>query len=94
MRVLTVFRFHADTVLGLRDEGLFRRSPNSVLLKQAAQAYDRGMLAPKPSFHIRAEALTTLMGRARRVAGDVRRPTPGRSAPEKVPTRPPGAPLS
>ncbi|TFY55500.1 hypothetical protein EVJ58_g8213, partial [Rhodofomes roseus] len=27
---------------GLQDEGLFRRSPNSVMLKQAQQAYDRG----------------------------------------------------
>lgn len=30
--------------LGLQDEGLFRRSPNSVMLKQAQQAYDRGRL--------------------------------------------------
>ncbi|KAH9936432.1 uncharacterized protein B0H18DRAFT_973929 [Fomitopsis serialis] len=29
---------------GLQDEGLFRRSPNSVMLRQAQQAYDRGSL--------------------------------------------------
>lgn len=28
---------------GLEEEGLFRRSPNSVLLKQVQQAYDRGI---------------------------------------------------
>jgi len=27
---------------GLEEEGLFRRSPNSIKLKQAQQAYDRG----------------------------------------------------
>lgn len=30
------------TMPGLQEEGLFRRSPNSVMLKQAQQAYDRG----------------------------------------------------
>ncbi|TBU29992.1 hypothetical protein BD311DRAFT_719574 [Dichomitus squalens] len=35
---------------GLRDEGLFRRSPNSVLLKQAAQAYDRGHVVSLETF--------------------------------------------
>nr|VWO96825.1 Uncharacterized protein [Ganoderma boninense] len=34
----------------LRDEGLFRRSPNSVLLKQAAQAYDRGHVVSLETF--------------------------------------------
>ena len=29
-------------LLGLQDEGLFRRSPSSALLKQVQQAYDRG----------------------------------------------------
>jgi Rho GTPase-activating protein 1 len=28
---------------GLEEEGLFRRSPNSVLLKQVQEAYDRGI---------------------------------------------------
>jgi Rho GTPase-activating protein 1 len=32
--------------LGLQDEGLFRRSPSSVLLKQVQQAYDRGIFSP------------------------------------------------
>ncbi|KAH9851764.1 Rho GTPase activation protein [Lenzites betulinus] len=35
---------------GLHDEGLFRRSPNSVLLKQAAQAYDRGHVVSLETF--------------------------------------------
>ncbi|KAI0667686.1 Rho GTPase activation protein [Trametes maxima] len=35
---------------GLQDEGLFRRSPNSVLLKQAAQAYDRGHVVSLDTF--------------------------------------------
>lgn len=29
---------------GMKEEGLFRRSPNSALLKQVQQAYDRGVL--------------------------------------------------
>lgn len=28
--------------LGLEDDGLFRRSPNSVLLRQVQEAYNRG----------------------------------------------------
>ncbi|KAI0715681.1 hypothetical protein C8T65DRAFT_142866 [Cerioporus squamosus] len=35
---------------GLHDEGLFRRSPNSVLLKQAVQAYDRGHVVSLETF--------------------------------------------
>ncbi|KAI0657273.1 Rho GTPase activation protein [Cubamyces menziesii] len=35
---------------GLNDEGLFRRSPNSVMLKQAAQAYDRGHVVSLETF--------------------------------------------
>ncbi|KAI8978734.1 Rho GTPase activation protein [Trametes punicea] len=35
---------------GLQDEGLFRRSPNSVMLKQAAQAYDRGHVVSLETF--------------------------------------------
>lgn len=33
---------HPHISLGLEEEGLFRRSPNSVLLKQVCDAYDRG----------------------------------------------------
>lgn len=29
--------------IGMTEEGLFRRSPNSVLLRQVQEAYDRGM---------------------------------------------------
>ncbi|OBZ68840.1 hypothetical protein A0H81_11269 [Grifola frondosa] len=35
---------------GLQEEGLFRRSPSSVLLKQAAQAYDRGHVVSLTTF--------------------------------------------
>ncbi|KAI0754804.1 Rho GTPase activation protein [Daedaleopsis nitida] len=38
------------TVYSLRDEGLFRRSPNSVLLKQVVQAYDRGHVVSLENF--------------------------------------------
>jgi len=36
---------------GLDEEGLFRRSPNSVLLKQVQQAYDRGQVVSLRSFN-------------------------------------------
>jgi hypothetical protein len=29
-------------ILGMEDDGLFRRSPNSALLRQVKEAYDRG----------------------------------------------------
>ncbi|GBE83240.1 hypothetical protein SCP_0502870 [Sparassis crispa] len=35
---------------GLEEEGIFRRSPNSVMLKQAQQAYDRGHVVSLESF--------------------------------------------
>ncbi|KAG1732412.1 uncharacterized protein EDB91DRAFT_1151795 [Suillus paluster] len=35
---------------GLNEEGLFRRSPSSVLLKQVQQAYDRGQVVSLQSF--------------------------------------------
>ncbi|KAI0947397.1 hypothetical protein AcV7_009836 [Taiwanofungus camphoratus] len=35
---------------GMQEEGLFRRSPNSVLLKQAQQAYDRGHVVSLETF--------------------------------------------
>ncbi|CCL99730.1 uncharacterized protein FIBRA_01752 [Fibroporia radiculosa] len=35
---------------GLQDEGLFRRSPNSALLKQVQQAYDRGQVVSLETF--------------------------------------------
>ncbi|OSX56415.1 hypothetical protein POSPLADRAFT_1159761 [Postia placenta MAD-698-R-SB12] len=35
---------------GLQEEGLFRRSPNSVMLKQAQQAYDRGHVVSLDTF--------------------------------------------
>ncbi|OCH91637.1 RhoGAP-domain-containing protein [Obba rivulosa] len=35
---------------GMHDEGLFRRSPNSALLKQVQQAYDRGHVVSLESF--------------------------------------------
>ncbi|KAH9949804.1 Rho GTPase activation protein [Amylocystis lapponica] len=35
---------------GLEDEGIFRRSPNSVLLKQVQQAYDRGQVVSLETF--------------------------------------------
>ncbi|KZT09163.1 Rho GTPase activation protein [Laetiporus sulphureus 93-53] len=35
---------------GMQDEGLFRRSPNSVLLKQVQQAYDRGQVVSLDTF--------------------------------------------
>lgn len=36
---------------GLKEEGLFRRSPNSTLLKQVQQAYDRGQVVTLPTFN-------------------------------------------
>ncbi|KAG0708429.1 hypothetical protein DFH29DRAFT_892451 [Suillus ampliporus] len=36
---------------GLNEEGLFRRSPSSVLLKQVQQAYDRGQVVSLQSFN-------------------------------------------
>lgn len=42
--VVNITRTH-ETRIGLDEEGLFRRSPNSVLLKQVQQAYDRGILS-------------------------------------------------
>ncbi|KII90719.1 hypothetical protein PLICRDRAFT_137120, partial [Plicaturopsis crispa FD-325 SS-3] len=35
---------------GMEEEGLFRRSPNSVLLRQAQEAYDRGQVVTLESF--------------------------------------------
>lgn len=36
---------------GLSEEGIFRRSPSSVLLKQVQEAYDRGQVVSLPSFN-------------------------------------------
>lgn len=36
-------RFLESPFVGIKDEGLFRRSPNSALLKQVQEAYDRGV---------------------------------------------------
>lgn len=36
---------------GLNEEGIFRRSPSSVLLKQVQEAYDRGQVVSLPSFN-------------------------------------------
>ncbi|KAH7915467.1 hypothetical protein BJ138DRAFT_1054822 [Hygrophoropsis aurantiaca] len=36
---------------GLEEDGLFRRSPNSVLLKQVQQAYDRGQVVSLSTFN-------------------------------------------
>lgn len=33
---------YAEALSGMQEEGLFRRSPNSVLLRQVTEAYDRG----------------------------------------------------
>lgn len=35
--------------VGMEVEGIFRRSPSSVLLRQAKEAYDRGMLSIIPA---------------------------------------------
>ena len=70
-RVSAIFDFHADAVLGLRDEGLFRRSPNSVLLKQAAQAYDRGASTLLSTSHICTGVLTTPVRRSRCIPRDI-----------------------
>lgn len=37
----------AQCVIGLEEEGLFRRSPNLTLLNQVADAYDRGESQPR-----------------------------------------------
>lgn len=36
---------------GLNEEGIFRRSPSSALLKQVQEAYDRGQVVSLPSFN-------------------------------------------
>ena len=66
--------------LGLQDEGLFRRSPNSVMLKQAQQAYDRGrvrLMTVCNSAHPPAY-------RSCRIPRNVRRCTLGRGAAQEI----------
>lgn len=39
----TVWSITHVLIIGMQDEGIFRRSPSSAILKQVQQAYDRGM---------------------------------------------------
>lgn len=47
-----------DTVTGLEEEGLFRRSPSTIMLKQAQAAYDRGISRPIAPLVLRIDYAT------------------------------------
>ena len=47
--------------LGLQEEGLFRRSPNSVALRNVQAAYDRGTLS---NILVKFYELTWLQGKS------------------------------
>jgi len=76
---------------GLHEEGLFRRSPTTVMLKQAQEAYDRGNI-PHPIALFRA--LTAHFRRTSDFSGKFWRSAYCRCLAEEVPSGSAGANFS